>query len=162
VGEVQVELLGGAPAPGDGIVGQVIDRFVGIEAAVRGEELSRDSLGLVRVLGRADGLVVPEPTPGSRGGHGDDHGGGDRGGNSEGDSAALAGVGEPTPQAFGRAVGVDRHGVGLLQEKRAESAADVVLAACHREPSNARARAARPREAWVLTEPGLTPSSYAI
>jgi hypothetical protein len=61
VGEVQAELLGGAPAPGDGIVGQVIDRFVGVEAAVRGKELSRDSLCLV--LRRVARPVGTEPTP---------------------------------------------------------------------------------------------------
>ncbi|HMI34496.1 MAG TPA: hypothetical protein VK499_10310 [Propionibacteriaceae bacterium] len=61
MGEVQAELLGGAPAPGDGIVGQVIDRFVGVEAAVRGKELSRDSLCLV--LRRVARPVGTEPTP---------------------------------------------------------------------------------------------------
>lgn len=66
MGEVQAELLGGAPAPGDGIVGQVIDRFVGVEAALRGKELSRDSLCLVRILRRVARPVGTEPTP-SRG-----------------------------------------------------------------------------------------------
>jgi hypothetical protein len=39
-------------------------------------------------------------------------------------------------------------------EEGAESAADLVWAAYHRKSSNARARVERPREAWVLTEPG--------
>jgi hypothetical protein len=61
VGEIQAELLGGAPASGDGIVAQEGDRFVGVKAAIRGEELSGDSLGLVGVLGRVSRLVGTEP-----------------------------------------------------------------------------------------------------
>jgi hypothetical protein len=76
-----------------GIVSQVGDRCIGVEAADRLEELSGDSHGLVRILGRIASFVDAKPTPG----HGDCHGGNDRNGDGQCDSPALAGVGNAAP-----------------------------------------------------------------
>jgi hypothetical protein len=91
-GDAQAKLLGGGPALlddalGHGIGAQVAECSVGVEAAVRIEELSSDCLGPFWVLGRVVGLVDTEPTPDRSGDH--DEGGDSDGSGNPGERPAL-------------------------------------------------------------------------